>query len=69
MLSDKKTYIIDIEGLYMDTLKRIMINFELNPILLKRFDNVNNIKGLKRSEVLRRLMDDYIEKNSKGLKS
>ena len=51
----------------MDTLKRTLINFELNPILLERFDNVNNIKGLKRSEVLRRLMDDYIEKNSRGL--
>lgn len=63
-MRDKKTYIIDIEGLYMDTVKRTMINFELNPILLERFDNVNNVKGLKRSEVLRRLMDDYIEKNS-----
>ena len=45
----------------MNTSKRTLINFELSPILLERFDNINNIKGLKRSEVLRRLMDDYIK--------
>ena len=40
-----------------------LVTFESSPILLSKFDIIVNNKGLKRSEVIRQLMDKYIEEN------
>jgi metal-responsive CopG/Arc/MetJ family transcriptional regulator len=45
--------------------KRTLINFELKPVLLERFDKILIKKGLGKSEVLRAMVNEYIEKNEK----
>ena len=42
-----------------------VINFEVNPILAKRFDEMVHKKGLRRSETIRNLMNQYVESNEK----
>lgn len=42
-----------------------LVTFESSPILLDKFDVIIHNKGIKRSEVIRQLMNEYIEKNDK----
>jgi metal-responsive CopG/Arc/MetJ family transcriptional regulator len=49
----------------MEKRERKLMNFEIKPILLERFNTVCKEKGLNKSEVIRSLINNYIEKNSK----
>lgn len=45
--------------------KRTIVNFELKPTLLERFNRVLEKKGLGKSEVLRSMINEFVEKNEK----
>jgi metal-responsive CopG/Arc/MetJ family transcriptional regulator len=49
----------------MPTRKRYtkIISFEVKPRLLERFNEVCDEKGLYKSEIMRNLLNEYIEKN------
>jgi len=45
--------------------KTKVVTFEIKPTLLERFDEVLGKKGLGKSETIRGLIHEFIEKNSK----
>lgn len=45
--------------------KRKLINFEIKPRLLGRLDEIVEDKGLNRSEVIRCLINEFVNKNKK----
>lgn len=44
-----------------------VVSFEIKPRLLDRFNEICEEKGFSKSELMRSLINDYIEKNSKEL--
>ena len=42
-----------------------IISFEVKPRLLDRFNELCDEKGLSKSEILRNLLNDHLEKHSK----
>ena len=48
---------------YMSGFKRKVINFEIKPRLLERLDCIVIEKGMNRSEVIRCLINQYVDKH------
>ncbi len=52
----------------MNKKTRHLVNFEMKSRFLERFEAVLKDKGLNKSEVIRGLLNEYIEKNENRIK-